>query len=51
MFPTEKREGTSKERLVHNGKPTRVWIDKDDAASPTVNTESIALTLVVDAKE
>ena len=51
LLLTEKRDETVKGRMVHNGKPTRVWIDKDDAASPTVSTESIALTLVVDAKE
>ena len=51
MLLTEKRDGSVKGRCVYNGKPTRKWLSKDDAASPTVSTESIMLTVVVDAKE
>ena len=48
---TEKRDGTIKGRCVHNGKPTREWLSREDAASPTASQESIFLTAVVDAKE
>jgi hypothetical protein len=51
MFLTEKRDGTIKGRMVYNGKPTREWMTKEDTASPTVTTESIMLTTVIDAKE
>ena len=51
MFLTEKRDGTIKGRMVYNGKLTREWLSREDAASPTVATESIFLTAVVDAKE
>lgn len=51
MFLTEKRDGTCKARAVYNGKPTREWHDKDDAASPTASLESIFLTAIIDAKE
>jgi hypothetical protein len=36
---------------VYNGKPTREWHDKDETASPTVSTEALFLTAIVDAKE
>ena len=51
MFLTQKRDGTIKGRMVYNGKPTREWLSKDDAASPTAFLESIILTAMVDAKE
>ena len=51
MFLTEKRDGTIKGRMVYNGKPTREWLSRDDAASPTAALESIMLTGVIDAKE
>ena len=51
MFLTEKRDGSIKGRLVYNGKPTREWLSRDDAASPTAALESIMLTGIVDAKE
>jgi hypothetical protein len=51
MLLTEKKDGTIKGRCVYNGKPTREWLDKEDAASPTVATESIMLTATIDAKE
>jgi len=51
MLLTEKHDGSVKGRCVYNGKPTRKWLDKDDAASPTVATESIMLTATIDAKE
>ena len=51
MFVTEKRDGTIKARAVYNGKPTRVWQNKDDVRSPTVSLEGLMLSLCIDAKE
>ena len=51
MFLTEKRDQKIKGRTVYNGKPTREWHDKEDAASPTASLESIYLTAIIDAKE
>jgi len=52
MFLTEKRiTGEVKGRMVYNGKPTRGWVNREDAASPTVALESIMLTVVIDARE
>jgi hypothetical protein len=51
MFLMEKRDGTIKGRMVYNGKPTREWLSKEGAASPTASLESIMLTAIVDAKE
>ncbi|MGC9211833.1 MAG: hypothetical protein ACP5FU_06765 [Nitrososphaeria archaeon] len=51
MFLTEKRDKSIKGRMVYNGKPTREWLSREDAASPTVALESIMLTAIVDAKE
>jgi len=33
--------------MVYNGKGTREWVSKDDAASPTAHVESIIITRVV----
>jgi len=51
MLLTEKRDGTKKGRLVYNGKPTRNWLSREDASSPTASLESILLTSVIDAYE
>jgi len=51
MFITEKRDTTVKARLVYNGKPTREWISKEEATSPTVSLELIMLTAAINAKE
>jgi hypothetical protein len=51
MFLTEKRDKSIKGRMVYNGKPTREWLSREDAASPTVALESIMLTAIIDAKE
>ena len=51
MFLTEKRDKSIKGRMVYNGKPTRQWLDKEDAASPTAMLESILLTATIDAYE
>jgi hypothetical protein len=51
LFLTAKRDGRIKGRLVYNGKPTREWLSKEDAASPTASLEGIMLTAIIDAKE
>jgi len=51
IFLAEKRDGTIKGRACANGSIQRTYIDKEDAASPTVGTEAILITGVVDAKE
>ena len=51
MFVTEKRDGTIKARTVYNGKPTRVFYNKEEAKSPTVSLEGLMLTMCVDASE
>ena len=35
----------------YNGKPTREWLSREDASSPTATLESIMLTAVIDAFE
>ena len=40
-----------KGRAVYNGAPTRAWLNKDEVSSPTVSTESVMITAVIDAKE
>jgi hypothetical protein len=51
LFLTEKRGGRIKGRLVYNGKPTRQWLNKDEATAPTASLEGIMLTAIIDAKE
>ena len=51
MFLKEKRCGKIKGRGCANGKPQRSYIDKDDAASPTVSIEAVFLSLLIDANE
>jgi hypothetical protein len=51
MFISEKRDKTVKGRMVYNGKPTREWLSREDASSPTAALESIMLTAVIDATE
>jgi hypothetical protein len=51
MFISEKRDKTIKGSMVYNGKPTREWLSREDASSPTAALESIMLTAVIDATE
>jgi hypothetical protein len=51
MFLTEKRDKSVKGRMVYNRKPTREWLLREDAASPTAALESIMITGVIKAKE
>ena len=52
MFITEKRNGYIKARKVADGSKQRTYdgYDKSDGSSPTVATDSIFLTGVIDAK-
>ena len=36
MILTEKRSGKIKGRYAYNGKPTRVWTEKNEKSLPTV---------------
>ena len=37
--------------MVYNGKLTREWLSREEAASPTTATKSLYLTGTIDAKE
>ena len=51
IFLTQKRDGSAKARTCVDGRPQHLWMDKDEAASPTVLLESVLLTSVIDARE
>ena len=51
IFLTQKQDGTIKARACANGSTQRSYINKDDAASPTVATEALLMTAVIDAKQ
>jgi hypothetical protein len=51
IFLTEKRTGEIKGRTVAGGNKQRGFIEKEDASSPTVATESVILMSIVDADE
>ncbi|KAL7571930.1 hypothetical protein ACA910_006562 [Epithemia clementina (nom. ined.)] len=51
IFLTEKRDGSIKGRTCANGSVQRQWMDRKETASPTVATEAILLTVMVDAHE
>ena len=51
IFLTQKRTGEIKGRTVAGGNKQRNYIEKEDASSPTVATESVILTSIVDAVE
>ena len=51
MFLKEKRDGSIKGRTVAGGNKQRDYISKEDASSPTVATESVLLTCIIDAEE
>jgi hypothetical protein len=51
MFLKEKRNGDIKGRACADGRPQRDEFEKADAASPTIATESIFLTGIIDALE
>ena len=51
VFVKKKRSGQIKARKVAGGNKQRDFISKEDASSPTVATELVLLTSVVDVKE
>jgi hypothetical protein len=51
MFLKEKRNGDIKGRACADGRPQREIFEKQDATSPTIATESIFLTALIDALE
>ena len=51
IFLKEKSNGDIKGRTCINGAPQREYIKKEDAASPTVATDSIFITGTIDAHE
>jgi hypothetical protein len=51
MFLKEKRDGTIKGRTVAGGNKQRDYIPKSEASSPTVATESVMLSCIIDAEE
>ena len=51
MFLKEKRGGAIKCRAVAGGNKHREYISKEDASSPTVATEVILLSCIIDAED
>ena len=51
LFLNQKRDGNIKGRTVAGGNKQRDFISKEDASSPTVSTEAVLLTCVIDAEE
>jgi hypothetical protein len=51
MFLKQKRDGKIKGRTVAGGNQKWDYISKEDASSPTVSTESVLLTCIIDAAE
>ena len=51
MFLKQKRCGRIKGRGCADGQKQRVWTTKEEATSPTMSTEAVLLTSVIDAKE
>jgi len=51
MFLKRKRCGTVKGRGCADGRPQRKYISKEEATSPTVSTEAVFLTAVIDAMQ
>jgi len=47
----QKRDGNIKSRLVAGGNKQRDFLHKSDVGSPTVSTESIFLTEVINSHE
>jgi hypothetical protein len=51
MFLKEKRDGSLKERTVAGGNKQRDYISKEDASLPTVATEAVLLSCIINAEE
>ena len=48
---TKKKNRKLKSRTYANGSKQRIWSDCKEKASPTVSTEGLLMTCVIDAKE
>ncbi len=51
MYLKRKRNGKVKGRGCADGRKQRAWTNKEDSTSPTVSTEAVFLTAVIDAHE
>jgi hypothetical protein len=51
MFLKEKRDGSLKGRTVAGGNKQRDYISKEDASSPTIATEAVLLSCIINAEE
>jgi hypothetical protein len=51
MFLKQKRDGKIKGRTVAGGNKQWDYISKEDASSPTVATESVLVSCIIDAEE
>ena len=51
MFVVKKRDGVTKARVVAGGNLQRGHVSKEESSSPTVSTESVLLTSIIDAHE
>jgi hypothetical protein len=51
MFLKEKRDGSLKGRTVAGGNKQQDYIFKEDASLPTVATEAVLLSCIIDAEE
>ena len=51
MFLKKKRCGKIKGRGCADGRKQRLYMSKDDVSSPTVSTEALLLTCLIDAME
>jgi Reverse transcriptase (RNA-dependent DNA polymerase) len=51
MYLKRKRCGKYKARGCADGRKQRAWTNKEDASSPTISTEAVFLTSVIDALE
>jgi hypothetical protein len=49
--PFEKRDGSLKGRTMAGGNKQRDYISKEDASSPTIATEAVLLSCIIDAEE
>ena len=51
LFLKENRDGTNKGRTVAGENKQHGYISKEDASFPTVDSESVLLSCIIDAKE
>ena len=51
MFVVKKRDGKTKARVVAGGNMQRDFLTNEESSSPTVSTEAVLLTSIVNAHE